>query len=140
LLFTRFWGTWSRKMSKSRTKTDGPKAKNEALAFARQAARIAADNHTEDLVILDLRGLSSVADFFVIGTGTSDRQMRATCDDIEEYARTIGEKPFGVNGYETATWLLADYVDVVIHLFDAERRRYYDLELLWGDAPRVDWK
>lgn len=125
-------------MSKAKTRTAKPK--NKALAFAKEAARIASDNHTEDIVILDLRGLSSVADFFVIGTGTSDRQMRATCDDIEEYARTIGEKPYSVSGYDTATWLLADYVDVVIHLFDAEKRKYYDIELLWGDAPRVNWE
>ncbi len=118
---------------------DKRKAALTALEFARKAARIAADNHTEDIVILDLRGLSSVADFFVIGTGTSDRQMRATSDDIAELAAKHGQEPFGISGYETATWLLADYVDVVIHLFDAERRKYYDLELLWGDAPRVDW-
>lgn len=115
------------------------KADLSALEFARKAARIAADNHTEDIVILDLRGLSSVTDFFVIGTGTSDRQMRATCDDIAEYAARHGQEPFGISGYETATWVLADYVDVVIHLFDAEKRKYYDLELLWGDAPRIEW-
>ena len=130
-------------MSKSKPEkheVEKSKPAYSGLEFARQAARIAADNHTEDLVILDLRGLSSVADFFVIGTGTSDRQIRATSDHIAEYARTLGQTPFGISGYDTATWLLADYVDVVIHLFDAEKRKYYDLELLWGDAPRVDWQ
>ena len=117
-----------------------PASSCAGLEFAKRAAHIAADNHTEELVILDLRGLSSVADFFVIGTGTSDRQIRATSDEIAEYAKTLGQTPFGVSGYENATWLLADYVDVVIHLFDAEKRKYYDLELLWGDAPRVDWE
>ena len=121
------------------TKPKHVKHDMSGLEFARKAARIAADNHTEEIVILDLRGLSSVADFFVIGTGTSDRQIRATSDDIAEFGRKHDHEPFGVSGYETATWLLADYVDVVIHLFDAEKRRYYDLELLWGDAPRIEW-
>ena len=108
--------------------------------FAKQVAQLAADNHAEDIVILDLRGLSAVADFFVIGTGTSDRQMRAIADQIEEYGRTVGQSVYSISGYDNATWVLVDYVDVVIHLFDADRRQYYDLELLWGDAPRVEWQ
>ena len=108
--------------------------------FAKKVACLAADNHCTDLVILDLRGLSPVTDFFVIGTGTSDRQMRSTIDDINDMARQIGQQRFGVHGYDTATWLLADYVDIVVHLFDDTRRHYYDLELLWGDAPRVEWE
>lgn len=90
--------------------------------------------------MLDLREVTAIADFFVICTGTSDRQMRAIVDNIDEYAEKIGQKRFGLAGYETAQWILADYVDVVIHVFDAERRLFYDLELLWGDAPRVDWQ
>lgn len=108
--------------------------------FARQVARLAADHRAEDVVILDLRGLSSVADFFVIATGTSDRQLRAVADHIEEHGRGVGQKPYSTSGYESATWVLVDYIDVVVHLFDADRRRYYDLENLWGDAPRIDWE
>lgn len=110
----------------------------EGIDFAREVARLAADNHAEDVTILDLRGLSAVADFFVIATGTSDRQMRAIADQVEELGDKVGQRRYGLSGYESATWLLLDYVDVVLHLFDAERRQYYDLELLWGDAPRVD--
>jgi ribosome-associated protein len=110
------------------------------IEFARQVARLAADNRAEDVVILDLRELSAIADFFVIATGTSDRQMRAIADQVEEYGARIGQRVYGRSGYENATWLLVDYVDVVLHLFDAERREYYDLELLWGDAPRIDWQ
>lgn len=110
------------------------------MRFACDAARIAADNRAEDVVVLDLRGLSSVADFFVIATGTSDRQMRAIVDEIDAFGKGTGQKRYGVSGYENSSWLLADYVDVVIHLFDRERRDYYDLELLWGDAPRVEWE
>jgi len=115
----------------------GPVA--EGLDFAKAVAQIADDNRAEDVVILDLRGLSSVADFFVIATGTSDRQLRAIADQIEEYGQRVGQARYGLSGYEVATWILVDYVDVVIHLFDADHRQYYDLELLWGDAPRVTW-
>ena len=110
------------------------------LEFANQVAVIADENRAEDVVILDLRGICSVADYFIIATGTSDRQMRAVADQIETYGRTVGQHPYGLSGYDTATWLLVDYVDVVIHLFDESRRKYYDLELLWGDAPRIDWQ
>ncbi len=110
------------------------------LDFARAVARLAEEMRAEDVVILDLRAMSSVADFFVIATAASDRQMRAIADHIEDYGRQVGQQPYGVSGYDSATWLLADYVDVVVHLFDPQRRRYYDLELLWGDAPRVEWR
>ncbi len=112
----------------------------DGLNFAIEAARIADDNRAEDVVVLDLRGISSIADFFVIGTGTSDRQMQAVIDQIEVFGRKVGQKPLGYNGRESDTWVLADYVDVVIHMFSREKRRYYDLELLWGDAPRVEWQ
>ncbi len=112
----------------------------EGIEFAKAVARIAEEHRAEDVVILDLRGLTSIADFFVIGTGTSDRQARAVIDRIDTYCEEAGQDRFGLSGYETATWVLADYVDVVVHMFDAEHRRYYDLELLWGDAPRVEWQ
>jgi ribosome-associated protein len=110
------------------------------VEFAKALARIADENHCDDVVILDLRGLSAVADFFLIGTGTSDRQMRAVVDQMEEYGRRVGQKRYGLSGYDSASWVLADYVDVVVHLFDPQKRGYYDLEMLWGDAPRVEWR
>jgi ribosome-associated protein len=110
----------------------------EARDFALDAARIARDSHVDDVAVLDLRGLSSIADFFVIGTGTSDRQMHAVLDQISRHAKSHGRKAFKVSDTRTASWILADFVDVVIHLFDAEHRRYYDLDGLWGDAPRVE--
>lgn len=112
----------------------------DGLNFAIEAARIAEDNRAEDVVVLDLRGISSIADFFVIGTGTSDRQMNAIIDQVEVFGRKVGQKPLGHSGRESDTWVLADYVDVVIHMFSREKRRYYDLELLWGDAPRIEWQ
>ena len=111
----------------------------EGRQFAVEAARIASDFKCDDVVVMDLRGLSSVTDFFVIATGTSDRQMRSVADQIEEYGRKVGTRAFGRSGYQLGQWVLIDFVDVVVHLFDRERRVYYDLELLWGDAPKVNW-
>lgn len=112
----------------------------EGLGFAKEIARLAADHHAEDVVVLDLRGMTSIADFFVIGTGTSDRQMRAVIDQVEVYGDRVGQQRFGLSGYDSASWILADYVDVVVHLFDRPSRQFYDLEMLWGDAPRIEWQ
>ena len=115
------------------------KPPSAARSLAVEAARIAQDRHGEDIVVLDLRGISPVTDFFVIFTGTSDRQMRSVAQEIIEAAAKSGSKPFGIAGMESA-WIVLDFVDVVVHIFDAERREYYDLELIWGDAPRVRWR
>ena len=114
-------------------------AADDALDFAVAVARIAAANKTQDVAVLDLRGLSGLTDFFVIGTGTSDRQMHAVLDHIAAHAKAVDRRPFNIADTRSASWVLADYVDVVIHLFDAEHRDYYDLDGLWGDAPRVAW-
>lgn len=111
--------------------------REDARDFALAAARIAGDNKIEAVTVLDLRGLSNLADYFVVGTGTSSRQMHAVLDDLAEYAATVGRAPFNVADATDASWVLADYVDIVIHLFDEEHRNYYDLDGLWGDAPRV---
>jgi ribosome-associated protein len=110
-----------------------------APQFAIELARLAHDNKSEDVTVLDLRGVSHVMDFVVICTGTSDRQIRAVADRVAEYARKIGEQALGLCGYDSATWIVVDYVDVVFHVFARPYREYYDLELLWGDAPRLDW-
>ena len=109
----------------------------QAKAFAIAAARLADDRHCGDIVVLDLRGMSPATDYFVIATGTSDRQMRTVADEISQEAREQGLQRFGRAGYEQGRWILLDFVDVVIHIFDREYRQYYDLELLWGDAKRL---
>ncbi len=111
----------------------------KAETFALDAARVAAGRHCSDIVVLDLKGKSPATDYFVIATGTSNRQMRAVADEICEAAKEQGQQRFGRAGYEQARWILLDFVDVVIHIFDSEYRDYYDLELLWGDAERLTW-
>jgi len=106
-------------------------------AFALAAAQVAAERHCSDIVVLDLKGKSPATDYFVIATGISDRQMRTVADEISEAARKRGLRRFGRAGYEQARWILLDFVDVVVHIFDSEYRDYYDLELLWGDAKRL---
>ena len=111
-----------------------------AKEFALAAAAIAAGRHCSDIVVLDLKGKSPATDYFVIVTGTSDRQMKTVADEICEQAREQGMQRFGRAGYQQGRWILLDFVDVVIHIFDTEYRDYYDLELLWGDAERLKWE
>jgi len=110
-----------------------------AEQFAVEVARIAHDHNAEQVTVMDLRRLSPVTDFFVICSGTSDRQRQTVCDMIKDYSRKVGEAVYHVSGYSVANWILLDFVDVVVHVFAPEYREYYDLELLWGDAPRIEW-
>jgi len=110
---------------------------NGAKAFALATAKLAAERHCTDIVVLDLKGKSPATDYFVIATGTSDRQMRSVADEICEAAKKRGLQRFGRAGYQQARWILLDFIDVVIHIFDSEYRDYYDLELLWGDAEKL---
>jgi len=113
--------------------------KMSAYQFAVELARVAHDNKADDVVALDVRGVNPVTDFLVIATGTSERQMRAVADRAVEYGAKVGEKPYGLSGYDGGTWILVDFVDTVFHIFARAYRSYYDLELLWGDAPRLEW-
>jgi ribosome-associated protein len=125
------------KKSVDKDKQTAAQAQDEARQFATAAAMVAKERHCSDIVILDLRGISPATDYFVIATGTSARQMRTVADEISDEARKMHFKRFGRAGYEQARWILLDYVDVVIHLFDEQYRDYFDLELLWGDAKRL---
>jgi ribosome-associated protein len=101
---------------------------------------VAADNRGRDILIIDLRKLTTLVDFFVIASGTSRRQIHAMADEIDRALGQLGEKRIGIEGYNESHWVLLDYGDIVVHLFDDNTRRYYDLENLWGDAPRVEWE
>jgi ribosome-associated protein len=108
--------------------------------FAIEAARLAHHTRCHQVVVLDMAGVSPVTDFYIIATGTSARQMRSVCDDLDELAQKMGFRSYHRSGYEGETWIAVDYVDVVVHFFSQDARQYYDLENLWGDAKRVHWQ
>ena len=108
--------------------------------FAVEAARLARDLHCTDIVLLDLQGLSPATDFFLIATGTSDRQSRTVADEIALLAKQkYGIRCFSTAGYDKGQWILLDFISVVVHVFDGKYRDYYNLEMLWGDAKKIDY-
>ena len=125
--------------TKPRKRTSAVKDSDAERAACR-CAQIADAKKGREILILDLRRLTFITDFFVIITATNPRQIRAIARAIEEEMGRRGARPIGLEGTDESGWVLLDYSDVVIHLFDTERRRLYDLELLWGDAPRVLWQ
>lgn len=124
--------------SKSRAKP-APTQEERAQAFAIEAARTLDDDKCTDIVILDVRSKSPVTDFIVIGTGTSDRQMRSVLHHVIDEGVETGHVAFRSSSDDRATWLLADFADVIVHIFEPNTRAHYDLEMMWGDAPRVTW-
>ena len=107
--------------------------------FAIEAARLAANTRCHNVVLLDVRGISPVTDYMILATGTSPRQMRTVCLDLEEWAGERGVRAFNSDGKESESWMLIDFVDVVVHVFNQESRSFYDLDSLWGDAKRIEW-
>jgi ribosome-associated protein len=110
-----------------------PAAREVALA----AARAAADKQADDIVILDVRDLIVITDYFVICSAGTQRQVKTVIEAIEDATRALGERPVRREGETGAGWWLLDYIDVVVHVFGTEERDYYDLERLWRDAPRL---
>jgi len=108
-----------------------------AFLLAEAAAHWILTKKGEDVLVLDLRGRSDVCDFFVIGSGNSDIQVKAIGSAVRDGLLENGQKPLHVEGQNEARWVLLDYVDVVIHVFQPEARQYYLLERLWGDAPQL---
>ena len=112
---------------------------NRSLQLALAAAKTAAENRGQNIVVLDLREQTPVFDYFVIATGTSRRQLHAISEEIDHtLEKQLGDKRVGIEGYAASRWILLDYGSVVIHLFDDETRSYYDLENLWARAKLVD--
>ncbi len=110
-----------------------------SLELALAAARTAADNRATDIVVLDVRELTSEFDYFVLATGTSRRQLHAIAEETDHVLEDeLHDRRLGREGYDESRWILLDYGNVVIHLFDQETRDYYRLEDLWGQAARVD--
>lgn len=114
--------------------------RDKARAFAILAARSLSDDKCEEVQVLEVAGLSQVYDYVVLASGTSDRQMRSAGESVEQLGEREGFRSFRKSVDERATWVLIDFVDVVVHVFEPNTRAYYDLETLWGDAPQISWQ
>jgi ribosome-associated protein len=114
-----------------------PAAPDGARPIAVAIANAALDKKAEDVTVLDVRGLASYADYFVLMTADSDRQASAIADHVEQTMKAGGHTKVGAEGYETGRWILVDYGDVLAHVMSRETRQFYDLEGLWADAPRL---
>jgi ribosome-associated protein len=110
---------------------------NESKARALECARAAIDKKAENLKLLDLSRVSGFTDYFVVCSGMSDRQVQSIADSVEKHLRSQGAKPRAFEGYGDGRWVLMDYGDVVVHIFQDALREYYDIEGLWADAPRI---
>lgn len=108
--------------------------------LAKHIATIASEHKALDIVVLDLRKLTSFTDYFVICSGASDRQVKSVADAIRSDIKKEGRLPIGEEGFNSGSWALVDYGDVVAHVFYTDERDYYQMERLWNDAPRVVFK
>ena len=109
--------------------------------LARTCAELASDKKAEDIVVLDLRGISTFTDFFVICSGSSEPQLKAIAGEIETRLREDHSiRAVAVDGFPASQWIVLDYLQVVIHIFHRDKRAFYSLEDLWGDAPRLQWE
>ena len=108
--------------------------------FAIETARLLKDRHCEDVLLLDVHGRNDITDYILLASGTSDRQMRAVAEEIEQLASQTGMVRLGADIDAHTTWVVLDFIDLVVHLFDPATRAHYDLEMLWGDVPRVTWR
>jgi ribosome-associated protein len=114
-----------------------PRPENaEALALARQAAQLLVDRKATDVVLLDVRGMTSYADYFVLASGDSERQVNASAEHVRETLKHLGHRTIGTEGFDTGHWVLLDFGEVVVHVFFTEVRAFYDLDGLWADAPK----
>ncbi|MBO7725285.1 MAG: ribosome silencing factor [Thermoguttaceae bacterium] len=111
-----------------------PSAQERAMI----AAQIIAENKGTEIKILDLREITRVFDFFVIASGASRRQLHAMSDEIDDrFEKEMGDRRRGIEGYQESRWIVLDYGDVVVHLFEPEKREFYALDELWGNAREV---
>jgi ribosome-associated protein len=110
-----------------------------ALDLAVRCAHVADDNKARDIVLLDMRAITPLYDYLLLCTGASRRQIHTLAEEMDAALRAAGEQRSTIEGYEASKWVVQDYGDIVIHVFDADTRSYYGLEDLWADAPRIDW-
>lgn len=112
------------------------------LLSSKQAATVAVraldDKKAMNLVMLEVKSVTTLTEYMILATGTSDTHIRALCDEVEKKMEEAGETVFHREGYRGDTWIVMDFCGVMVHVFTDEQRKFYDLERLWGDAPLVD--
>ena len=109
----------------------------DTLHAARRAATVLVDHKATDVVVLDLRPVSDMTDYFIVASGSSDTHVRASAGHVMDTLKREGLEVQSVEGLEQGRWVLLDYVDFVVHVFHPSLRTFYQLERLWGDAPAV---
>lgn len=117
-----------------------PPVTEDAEALACTCAHIADERKAEQIVVLRMGQLAFFTDYFVIATGRNERQIRAIADEIRSRMKALGREVVGIEGEAESGWLLIDLGEAVVHLFSPQARQLYDLELLWGEAPRTQWQ
>ncbi len=110
---------------------------NQSKEMTRIAVAAMEEKKAQDVKIIDIEHISTLADYFVIASGTNRNQVQAMADNVEEMLGKAGFEPKQIEGYQNANWILMDYGDVVLHLFDEENRLFYDLERIWRDGKLI---
>lgn len=110
---------------------------NTSKEMAKAAVQALEDKKAEDIKIIDISEVSVLADYFIIASGSNRSQIQAMIDNVDEKLGRLGYEKKQVEGYDTANWILMDYKDVIIHVFDKENRLFYDLERIWRDGKQV---
>lgn len=112
--------------------------KNKSLEMAKLAIAALEEKKAEDIRVIDISEVSVIADYFIIAEGSNKNQIQALCDNVQEKLGRAGYPEKQVEGYGTANWILIDFVDVIVHIFDRENRLLYDLERIWRDGKQID--
>jgi len=110
---------------------------HDDATLARRAAEVCLDNKADDVVVLDLHGVTDMADYFIVASGTSNTHVRSVAEHVLEALQKQGIRAASVEGLTQGRWVLLDYVDFVVHVFHPSLRSFYQLERLWGDAPAL---
>lgn len=111
--------------------------KEDSLVAVKEIINALEDKKAEDIKTLDISNVSIMADYFIIASGTNRNQLQALCDNVDEKLHKIGHDVKQIEGYETANWILMDYGDIIVHIFDKDNRLFYDLERIWSDGKEV---
>jgi len=104
------------------------------------AAEVCDEKKAKEIVVLDVRKITTISDYFIVCSTSNERQARAIADDMRVRMKDLGKREMGVEGMEDARWVLQDFGDIVLHIFHESQREFYDIEGLWADAKQVRWK